>query len=224
MALRWPSPRRKAKFTPFDRSSLPSVKPPTTAEMVAEGLLVAEAAARMSLRNRFVVGALRGGDDYDPDLARAAAADIIYELVQEADDAAEKSAANRRASLALEGRAKHQHDYRSKDAANLRRREDAYAAIAKRLWALRDDPEYLDQIAERAREDAWHDVASAIGDRLDREWPEIEMDAEYHLARPERMNELALDLDAEIRRATERRARQREQLEEAQDPFAGYVG
>ncbi|WP_350348254.1 asparagine synthase [Agromyces sp. G08B096] len=209
--------RRRAKFKPFDRTALPEVPPASFDDMVDDGLMMAEAAGRLALKNRFIVQALRGEEPYDDQRAAAAAREVLYELVQEADETAELSQEERAAASNRDGRSTHQHDYHRADVLNLRRREKVYAEIAKRLWQLREDPEYLAAFAARARDAAWEEVAEVIEQRLDREWPEIEVDAEYELARYERMRELALDLDLAVRRAERRR-------EELDDPFAGFVG
>ncbi|MFK4730941.1 hypothetical protein ROT00_14745 [Agromyces mediolanus] len=214
--MRW-FRRRRPKFKAFDRSALPEVQPPSVEEMIDEGVMLAESAGRMTLRNRFVVEALRGEDPYDDDRAAAAAREVLHELVQQADATAELSAEDRETAAKREGKAKHQHDYRRADTGNLRRREKVYAAVAKRLWELREDPEYLHEFATRARDEAWNDVAGAIEARLDREWPQIEVDAEYELARPQRMRELFEDLERAVETAELKRA-------EREDPFHGYVG
>lgn len=214
--MRW-FRRKRTKFKPFDRAALPEVEPPTVDEMIDEGVMLAVSAGRMTLRNRFVVEALRGEEPYDDERAAAAAREVLYELMQQADETAELSAEDRESAAQREGKAKHQHDYRRADTANLRRREKVYSAVALRLQELRDDPAYLSEFAVRARDEAWGDVAGAIEARLDREWPQIEVDAEYELARPERMRELFEDLERAVEVAELKRA-------EREDPFHGYVG
>ena len=215
--MRWFERRKRRKFKPFDRSALPEVVQAPFDEMVDDGLMMAEAAGRLALKNRFIVQALRGEEPYDDQRAAAAAREVLYELVQEADEAAEHSAEERELASRREGRSVHQHDYHRADALNLRRREKVSAEVAKRLWQRREDQEYLLEFATRARDAAWHEVAGVIEQRLDREWPDIVVDAEYELARHERMRELADDLDLAVRRAAEQRAAQN-------DPFAGFVG
>ncbi|HEY1104735.1 hypothetical protein MUN74_08515 [Agromyces endophyticus] len=216
--------KRAKRFKPFDRSALPEVTPPTFDEMLAEGLLVAEAAGRMALRNRFVMHALRGDEPFDNDRAAAAAREVLYELVQEADEVAERTSEDRATAAKREGRASNEHDYRKADAANLRRREQVYAAIAKELWTRRGDPEYLASFAERARNEAWDDVAGAIDARLAREWgsgwPEIEVDETYEVERDDRLRDLLGDLERDLREAES----ERERREEEANPFRGYVG
>ena len=143
--------RRKSKrFAPFDRAALPEVEPLTFEESFAEGLLVAEAAGRMALKNRIIVMALRGDEPFDATRAAAAAREVIHELVQELDEVAEWSAAERESANQREGRSAHQHDYHRADAWNLRLRERINAAVAERLTELRGDDAYLAEL-RRAR-------------------------------------------------------------------------
>ncbi|WP_139415580.1 hypothetical protein [Agromyces laixinhei] len=223
MAL-WPRRKRKRRrFEPFDRSALPEVPAPTFDQMLTEGVLVAESAGRMALRNRMIVEALRGEEPFAPERAAAAAREVLYELVQEADEVAEHTAEARAAAARREGRSSHEHDYRRADAANLRRREQVYAAVAKELWVRRNDPEYLTAFAERAREEAWGEVSGAIETRLDREWsewPRIEVDETYEAEREGRVLDLLADLDMGVAVAEADRARRAEE----NDPFRGFVG
>ncbi|MFB9307983.1 hypothetical protein BJY17_002547 [Agromyces hippuratus] len=215
--------RERRRFKPFDRTALPEAPVPTFDEMLAEGVLVAESAGRMALKNRMIVEALRGEEPFAPERAAAAAREVLYELVQEADEVAELTGEARSAAAKREGRSSHEHDYRRADAANLRRREQVYAAVAKELWTRRNDPEYLRAFAERAREEAWEEVSGAIETRLDREWgewPEIEVDETYEAERDDRIHDLLADLDRGVAAAEAERARRAE----ANDPFRGYVG
>ncbi len=212
-------PKRK-RFTPFDRHALPEVEPLTFDETFNEGLLVAESAARMALKNRIIVTALRGDEPFDADRAAAAAREVLYELVQETDEVAEWSASERESAAQRDGRSSHQHDYHRADARNLRLREQVNAAVAKRLGELRTDPDYLAAFAERARKDAWTEIADVIDARLASEWPQIEVDETYERERDGRMRGLALDLGRDLREA----ARRREERDELDDSFGTWRG
>lgn len=212
--------RKRKRFAPFDRDALPEVAPLTFDETFSEGLLVAESAGRMALKNRIIVMALRGDEPFDADRAAASAREVLLELVQEMDEVAEWSAAERESAAQREGRSAHQHDYHRADAWNLRMRERVNAALAERLGELRADPEYLAAFAERARQDAWSEIAGEIDARLEREWPEIEVDETYLRERDERMRDLTLDLERDLR-ATVRRREERDELD---DSFGGWVG
>ena len=212
--------RKRQRFTPFDRAALPEVEPLTFEESFAEGLLVSEAAARMALKNRIIVMALRGDEPFDADRAAAAAREVLHELVREMDEVAEWSASERESAAQREGRSAHQHDYHRADAWNLRLRERVNAAVAQRLTELRGDDAYLAAFAERARQEAWAEIAGEIDQRLAREWPEIEVDESYELEREERMRGLTLDLEREVADAR----RRRETFDELDDSFGAWSG
>ena len=215
----WRSRKRK-RFAPFDRTALPEAPPLTFDETFAEGQLVAESAARMALKNRIIVMALRGEEPYDAERAAAAAREVLLELVQEMDEVAEWSASERESAGQREGRSQHQHDYHRADASNLRLRERVNAAVSKRLAELRSDDAYLGELAETAREDAWTEIAAAIDARLAREWPEIEVDETYVRERDERMRDLSVELERELQAVRRRRA----DLDELDDSFGAWQG
>ena len=215
----WRRPARKRKrFAPFDRAALPAVEPLTFSESFAEGLLVAESAARMDLKNRIIVRALRGDEPFDSARAAAEAREVLYELVRQTDEVAEWSAAEREAAAQRDGRAANEHDYRRADARNLRLREQVNAAVAKRLEELRGDDEYLSRLAEGARDAAWTEVAREIDARLDREWPDIEVDETYLRERGDRMRDLSRDLERDLREVV----RRREERDELDDAFGSW--
>jgi hypothetical protein len=212
--------RKRKRFAPFDRTALPEVEPLTFEESFAEGLLVSEAAGRMALKNRIIVMALRGDEPFDAVRASAAAREVLHELVQEMDEVAEWSAAERESAAQREGRSAHQHDYHRADAWNLRLRQRVNAAVAERLTERRNDDAYLAEFAERARQEAWEEIAGAIEARLAQEWPEIEIDEAYERERDDRVRSLTLDLQREVTEARQRR----EALDELDDSFGAWSG
>ena len=212
--------RKRERFAPFDRTALPEVEPLTFEESFAEGLLVSEAAGRMALKNRIIVMALRGDEPFDAVRASAAAREVLHELVQELDEVAEWSAAERESAAQREGRSAHQHDYHRADAWNLRLRQRVNAAVAERLTELRNDDAYLAEFAERARQEAWEEIAGVIEARLAQEWPEIEIDEAYERERDDRMRGLSLDLKRDLAEARQRR----ETFDELDDSFGAWPG
>ena len=210
--------RRRKRFAPFDRTALPEVEPLTFEESFSEGLLVAEAAGRMALKNRIIIEALRGEDAWDATRAAAAAREVLHELVVELDQVAEWSAAERETAAQREGRSEHQHDYHRADAWNLRLRERLNVAVAERLTELRNDDAYLAEFAERARQEAWAEIAGVIDQRLAQDWSEFEVDEAYEQERDERMSGLALDLSRDLEQAR----RRREERDELDDAFGSW--
>jgi hypothetical protein len=195
--------RRRVRMAPFDRSALPEVKTPTFDEMLEEGLLMAESAGRMALKNRLIVDALRGDQPYSDERAGTL---VLYELVQEADEAVEHLAAERQTAAQREGRSQHQHDYHRGDLLNLRRREKVHAAVAKALWTRRSDAAYIDDLVTRARDDAWHELGAAIEQELDRRWPRFDEEPDYAEHRAERMEVVVDDLARDLARLEAQRA------------------
>lgn len=206
LRLPWRRREPRVRMAPFDRSRLPEVAPATFEEMLEEGLLMAESAARMALKNRLIVDALRADEPYSDERAADRARGVLYELVQEADEAAEHVAEEREVAAKREGRSQHQHDYHRDDLLNLRRREKVHAAIAKELWTRRSDDAYISGLVERARDDAWHELGTAIEQELDRRWPRYDEEPDYADHRAERMADVGGDLLRDLARLEARRA------------------
>lgn len=172
-------------MTPFDASMLPERTPLSFEGAVEEGLMLAEYASRMRVKNRIVVGALTEPEAFEPSSYLDDARSVLASLSAESTLAAERLARELRAAQQMYGSAEHAHDYQSADASNLKRREAVALALAKRLGERRNDDEYLLGLVEHAREDAWHDVARAVEDSLDRS--NIVVDADYEREREQRM-------------------------------------
>jgi len=206
LRIPWRRRRERLKLAPFDRSALPERKEPSFDEMLEEGLLMAESAGRMALKNRLIVGALRGDEPYSDQRAAGMARTVLYELVQEADEGAEHIAAERETAAQRDGRSQHQHDYHRGDLLNLRRRERVHAAVAKQLWTKRSDDAYIAELVDRARDDAWHELGTAIEQELDRRWPRYDEEPDYADHRAERMEVVADDLLRDLARLEAQRA------------------
>ncbi|GAA2031423.1 hypothetical protein GCM10009819_14160 [Agromyces tropicus] len=206
--FRWPWERRRArlKLAPFDRSRLPEAREVSFAEMLEEGMLMAESAGRMALKNRLIVDALRTDEPFSDERAAEQARAVLYELVQEADEAAEHVAEEREVAGKRDGRSQHQHDYHRSDLLNLRRREKVYASVAKELWTKRSDDAYVAEFVERSREAAWQELGTAIEHELDRRWPRYDEEPDYAGARSERMAGVGDDLQRELGRLAAQRA------------------
>lgn len=201
--------RKQPVSAPFDASLLPEDHPGTLEHMISEGVMLAEYAGRMALKNHIVVGALTEPKPYTPERYRDPARAVLADLVRMAEASASLAEGQREAAAKRQGASQHEHDYRARDTANLRRREDVNAAVAAHLAAMRDDREYLARFIERAREDAWADVGEAITARLDQEWPSLpehpEADVVYDTAdsdrrRNRRMRRLRRDVARLVKR------------------------
>ncbi|HEY5222149.1 MAG TPA: asparagine synthase [Microbacteriaceae bacterium] len=154
---------------------------------VAEGLLLAEYASRMRLKNRIEIGALTEDTPFSADRYLDDSRETLDELATEAEEVAERIAGERRWSASLEGDAEHVHDYRAADITNLRRREELSESMATTLRERAGDETFLLGLIERARDDAWGDIAASIEDTLERR--HIPVDATYRRERARRIRQ-----------------------------------
>jgi hypothetical protein len=191
----WFRRRRKVALKPFNESALPPREPLTLEDATEEGLMLADYANRMTVKNRIEVEVLGGDDTYAVDHYVDAAREAIEALAQESEAVADRIAEERRWSESLVGDAEHVHDYRSADRSNLEFRLSAALALADKLRERAHDGAYVEDLIERARGDAWREISAAIEGVLDRR--NIPVDAEYKRERAGRMRKLITeDLEA----------------------------
>jgi len=191
----WFRRRRKVALKPFNESALPLREPLTLEDATEEGLMLADYANRMTVKNRIEVEVLGGDDTYAVDHYVDAAREAIEALAQESEAVADRIAEERRWSESLVGDAEHVHDYRSADRSNLEFRLSAALALADKLRERAHDGAYVEDLIERARGDAWREISAAIEGVLDRR--NIPVDAEYKRERAGRMRKLITeDLEA----------------------------
>lgn len=131
------------------------------ADMVADGVLVALAAARNAVKNVLIVRALRDGVDFDEDAYLDEVTAALEGLAQEHEEAAARVAETIARTRRLGGRARHPGDYRSEDHRMLTRRRKVTLAVAERLRALAHDPATRRDILTRARDSALLEIQSA---------------------------------------------------------------
>jgi hypothetical protein len=191
--MRWPkwlrrSEQKKTTRTrPFDEGALPEPAAPTLEQSVEEGMLLAEYATRMAVKNHIVVDTIQYGNAYDPALHTLEAAAMLRELASEQGVAAGRIEEELRASEGLGGDATHPHDYRGADADNLRLRRDAALTLADALRAKADSQDELLALVERGREDAWDEVGRAIEAGLDAFSGVEALRADYEEQKPARL-------------------------------------
>jgi hypothetical protein len=190
--MRWPGWfRRRADrplTRPFDEHALPEATAPTLDHAVEEGMLLADYATRMAVKNHIVVDTIQEGHPFEPSRHAAQAAELLRELAAEQDAVAAHAAEVRVAVEGLGGDAQHPHDYRDVDVDNLALREDAAEALSTALLRKADSEPELLEIVDRARRDAWDEVASAITAGLDAFAGTEALKANYEAERPARLN------------------------------------
>src|SRR5690606_26864301 len=125
---------------------------------IAEGVAIATAAARLTVKNRILVGTIAQGGVFDPARYLDDARDALVAMAVESEQAAEMVTRWRKRARGRHSDPASTHDYRDRDVRNLRRRAKQSSGVADRLKAIADDPEKLRVLVEDAREAAWADV------------------------------------------------------------------
>jgi hypothetical protein len=189
--MRWPNWFRKRapapRVRPFDEHALDASVPPTLEQSVDEGMLLADYATRMAVKNHIVVDTIQDGNPFDPSRHTAQAAEFLRELADEQDQAAARASGVSESVAGLGGDAMHPHDYRDVDVANLRLREEAATTLASALRDRAATESELLAIVERARQDAWHEVGQAIEASLDAFSGAEALKENYEAERPARL-------------------------------------
>jgi hypothetical protein len=179
-------------------------RPVSIERAVDEGVLIAEAAVTMDVKNFIIVEAIREAHPFDIDAVTAAVRRELLELVTENNENA-----TRLQDLAVEvqtprGAPENSEGYQVDDHPTLTKRGIIHVLLAAELERLCEDDELVAALAERARLQAWAEVGSALESRLLDSLP-VEPDRFYEE-----------DKDARIRafyninlRALEKQARRR---------------
>ncbi|WP_309068111.1 asparagine synthase [Microbacterium sp.] len=174
------------------------------ADAIDEGVAIALAAARLSVKNAILVSTISLGESFDPQHFTGTARAVLVALADEQDAASDAMSRARKAAWGRHTQPHGTHDYRDRDVRNLRRRAKLYAGVAKALRTLAEDPERLRDLVERAREAAWQDVETNLQGRLRVEAMRPEQDPDYEKMRDARMQALRLvdlqKLSAQARR------------------------
>jgi hypothetical protein len=151
--------------------------------------MIARSALTMATKNHIIVDAIAAGNDFDPAQVALFVEKQLRDLAGEQSDYADRMSASASAASRARGPARHDHDYRAEDRGALMLRREIYAALSERLAALAVDAEFVGATVERARLDAWDEIADTIVARLDRQ-AAIASDPDYESARKTRMREV----------------------------------
>ena len=174
-------------------------------EIVEQGLLVADVAVRMSVKNAIIMNALKRHVDYDEgqivDMVRSATEDLALERERDA-----QHIARMRDEIRDTGRSSwSESDYGNDDNRTLRHRQEVYERVAEELRARCADEGYLRETAERARGLAWDEIGDSLKERASHPYYSGGASEEYRRAREERIQQLIeKDLTALIQEHTEK--------------------
>lgn len=184
-----------------------------TADAIAEGVAIATAAAKLTVRNQILVGTIAGGGTFELDHYRDVARSALLAMARESDDAAQNLDTLRKRAKGRHSDPHGTHDYRDRDVRNLRRRAKQSTGVAERLRKMTDDPESLGALVEEARSAAWADVRGNLDRRLRVEGMRPDQDPDYDRMRDARMQALKL-VDLQALSSEQRARRKREKTAE----------
>ena len=131
-------------------------------EEADEGLLLAEYAVRMRLKNRIIVDTVRAEGAVDAEAWADEARLALGGLRVEAEASARRMEQEAGVARLTGGRAVHEHDYRALDTDNLDRRRRVYRLVARRLLAWENDADQVAALLDAARRDAQEEIDAAL--------------------------------------------------------------
>ena len=189
---------------------------PKLADVVAEGVYIAAAATRLTLKNHILVDILSAGEGFDADRFVPDARATLLALADEAEADAQRAERERKLARRRFSDSGGTHDYRSRDVRNLRRRRKQSERIAKELRQRAEDEAELRTLVEAAREAAWAEVARNIDSTLRIEAARPDLEPDYEKMRQARMQSLRL-VDLPRLAAHRRRSGERGSAEPTED-------
>jgi hypothetical protein len=163
-----------------------------TSDAVAEGVSIASAAARLTVRNHILVETIAHDESFDPAELAPFAQETLIALAVEQEAAAALARKQRKRAWGKFTDSDGTHDYRDRDMRNLRKREKQYVRVAKELRVRAADPGAVNQLVEQARDAAWGDVEANLQRRLQVEGMRPDIDPDYEMMRGARMQALRL--------------------------------
>jgi len=159
-------------------------------EIVEQGLLVADVAVRMSVKNAIIMNALKRHVDYNEqqivEMVRGVTEDLAVERERDA-----RHIARMRGEIRDTGRsAWSESEYGNDDNRTLRHRQEVYERVAEELHARAGDDEYLRATAEKSRALAWEEIGDSLKERATHPYYSGGDSEEYRDARDERIRQL----------------------------------
>jgi hypothetical protein len=163
-----------------------------TADAIAEGVSIAAAAARLSVRNHILVETIAHDEPFEVARFAPFAHDTLVALAEEQEAAAVLAKRQRRKAWGKFSDPDGTHDYRDRDMGNLRRRHRQYVGVAKELRRRAEDPHAVRLLVEQSRDAAWGDVEANLQRRLRAEGMRPDLEPDYEKMRTARMQSLRL--------------------------------
>ncbi len=163
MAFNWFKQKRKA--APRTKRRLPQRHLAPVEEIVEQGLMVADVAARMSVKNAIILNALGHKADYDKQQVQQMMQDAVMELAVERERDA-RHIARMRGEIRKTGYSSwSENDYGSDDNSTLRHRQEVYEQVAAELRERAENEEYLAKASDRALSAAWNEIGDSLKEK-----------------------------------------------------------
>ncbi len=159
-------------------------------DIVEQGLLVADVAVRMTVKNAIIMNALKRHVDYDEQQIVDMVREAVVEVVEERQhDAAHIRRV--RGEIRDHGRSSWSDaEYGDGDSRTLRHREQVYEGVAEQLRQRAEDEEYLSATARRAHQAAWAEIGDSLKNRASEPYYGGGGTEEYARAREARIQQL----------------------------------
>ncbi len=159
-------------------------------EIVEQGLLVADVAVRMTVKNAIIMNALKEHADYDEAQIFEMVRDSLNELAAERERDA-RHISRVRGEIKDTGRSSwSETEYGNSDSRTLRHRQEVYEQVAAELRARTENDEYLRATVERARGLAWSEIGDSLKERASHPYYSGGHDDDYKDHRDERIQQL----------------------------------
>ena len=182
------SKKKKKRKSSSGRSPRHNLAP--VEEIVEQGLLVADVAVRMTVKNAIIMNALKEHADYDEEQIIGMVRDSLEELASERERDS-RHISRVREEVKKRGRSSWSETvYGTNDSRTLRHRQEVYAGVAVELRKRIEDEKYLAETAERARTLAWREIGDSLKERASHPYYSGGHDAEYQNHREERIQQL----------------------------------
>lgn len=191
MSFKWFT-RKPANKRPKRR--LPQRNLAPVEDIVEQGLMVADVAVRMSVKNTIILNALGSKSDYDEQQIMRMVREALVELADERIGDANHIALMRGEIRKTGYSSWSENDYGDGDNATLRHRQEVYEQVAQQLRERSNDERYLRETAERAREAAWHEIGDSLKEKASHPYYAGGSSEEYQRERDSRI-ELLIQRD-----------------------------
>lgn len=157
--------KRKGSAPQRTKRRLPQRHLAPVEEIVEQGMLVADVAVRMNVKNAIILNALGRKADYDEQQIMEMVSAAVTELAEERERDA-KHISRMRGEIKRTGYSSwSENDYGSDDNTTLRHRQEVYERVAAQLRERAEDQGYLRETAERARTAAWHEIGDSLKEK-----------------------------------------------------------